>query len=186
MDRLNQWLMLVANVSVVAGIVFLALELQQNSKQVSLQSYQAWAANNVQIDLAMAEPVNGAIIAQGALDSRSLSRETFNTFAQLNMAYMQAAQTADYLYREGALDEELWDSEMSRVALILASPGVRQWWDAGGRSQLAPSFVDCVEAFPTKMNWFSWDADRGFIADEAAIAQRNAQGKDRSEACERD
>ena len=178
---LGQAINTLANIGVIAGIVFLALELQQNSKQVSLQSYQAWAANNVQIDLAMADPVNGAIIAQGALDSRNLSRDTFNTFAQLNMAYMQAAQAANYLYREGALDEELWESEMSRVALILSSPGVRQWWNAGAKSQLAPSFVDCVEAFQTRMDYFRWDAERGFFADETLMKTESIS---RPEACE--
>lgn len=35
-DKMNKWLTLVANVGVIAGIVFLSLEIQQNTEQLSL------------------------------------------------------------------------------------------------------------------------------------------------------
>ena len=44
-DKLNQWLMLAANLGVVAGIIFLALEVSQNTEALQAQSsynlYQA-------------------------------------------------------------------------------------------------------------------------------------------------
>ena len=46
-DKANHWLALVANLAVVAGILFLAVELQQNTKQLQLQSYQSWVAANL-------------------------------------------------------------------------------------------------------------------------------------------
>ena len=39
LDRLNRWLTLVANVGVVAGIVFLGLEIQQTSDVIKAQIY---------------------------------------------------------------------------------------------------------------------------------------------------
>ncbi len=32
LDKTNQWIMIAANVGVLAGIIFLAVELQQNTK----------------------------------------------------------------------------------------------------------------------------------------------------------
>lgn len=37
-DRLNRWLTLVANIGVIAGIVFLAIELRQNNELLEAQS----------------------------------------------------------------------------------------------------------------------------------------------------
>jgi hypothetical protein len=38
MSKLERWLTLVANLSVVAGIVFLAVELQQNTEAIQAQT----------------------------------------------------------------------------------------------------------------------------------------------------
>ena len=43
MDRLNQWLTLIANLGVVAGFVFLGMEIQQNSEAINAQTYQSRA-----------------------------------------------------------------------------------------------------------------------------------------------
>ena len=43
MERLNQWMMLVANIGVVAGIFFLGFELQQTSDAINAQTYQSRA-----------------------------------------------------------------------------------------------------------------------------------------------
>ena len=38
MDKLNQWLMLGANLGVILGIIFLALEVQQNNNLIATQN----------------------------------------------------------------------------------------------------------------------------------------------------
>ncbi len=137
----NQWLTLLANIGVVAGIVFLAFELQQNNKQLELQSYQSWVAANLEINSALTDPALSEIMALGNLDSVSLSNASFIAFAMLKMSVMQMARSTNYLYRSGSLDRGLWDAEMNRAAGILAFPGVRQWWDAGGKTQRTLRFV---------------------------------------------
>jgi len=38
LDSLNKWLMLAANIGVIAGIIFLAIEIQQNSLSTQAQT----------------------------------------------------------------------------------------------------------------------------------------------------
>ena len=38
MDRLNQWLALIANMGVIGGVVFLAVEIQQTSDVINAQT----------------------------------------------------------------------------------------------------------------------------------------------------
>jgi len=56
-------------------------------------------------------------------------------------------QTTDFLYRMGTIDRDLWQSEMGWAAgHVMDNPGVKQWWDAGGKTQLAPQFVESTES----------------------------------------
>ena len=49
MDRLNQWLTLLANIGVIVGIVFLAFEIQQNTEMMKAQTRDSMAAKQMQI-----------------------------------------------------------------------------------------------------------------------------------------
>jgi hypothetical protein len=165
-ERLNQWLTLLANVGVLAGIVFLAVELQQNTHQLKLQSYQAWQAANNEINMTIADLDLAAVVSAGHQDSTNLTRENYIAYAMFHLSMLQMAQSTHYLYLQGSLDEELWRSEMDRAAGILNLRGVRQWWDAGGRTQLAPGFVEFIEDFEIeKSRRWNWDEDRGFYPD---------------------
>ena len=117
------------------------------------------------INAALSNPDQSRIIAVGNVDSRNLTADTFVAFAMSNMAIMQMAQSTNYLFKSGLLDRELWEAEMSRVAGILTAPGVRQWWDAGGRTQLAPSFVELLESTQTSIARWNWDSEHGYFAD---------------------
>jgi hypothetical protein len=45
--------------------------------------------------------------------------------------------------------------------------GVRQWWDAGGRTQLAPSLVEHLESLdPNVSETWNWDEKKGYYQDE--------------------
>ena len=165
-ESLNQWLTLLANVGVLAGIVFLAVGLQQNTQQLKLQSYQAWQTANNEINMMVTDPKLSAIVSSGHSDPTQLTKDNYIAYAMYHMSMMQMAQATHYLYLQGAIDEELWQAEMNRAALILSSlGGVRQWWDAGGKTQLAPSFVEFIESIESSSTRWNWDSERGFFPD---------------------
>jgi hypothetical protein len=150
-------------VVVIASLIYLAKELRQNSKQLELQSYQAWVASNLQINMSMSDPGLSAIVAEGLIDSANLTDKSYVAFAVSHLAIMQMAQAADYLYRSDSLDRELWEGEMSRAAGILAMPGVRQWWDAGGKTQVTERFVEQLESTQSNIAYWTWNPERGYF-----------------------
>ena len=163
-DKANHWLVLFANFAVIAGIVFLAVELRQNTKQLELQSYQSWVAANTDLNIAISNPQLSAIVSQGHPNSAKLSSDTYIAYAMFHMSMLQMAQSTHYLFMEGSLNKELWESEMDRAAGILSIPGVRQWWDAGGKTQLTPSFVKFLESREPNVTIWHWDEDRGYTS----------------------
>jgi len=159
----GQTIAVIANIGVIAGIAFLALELRQNSQQLATQSYQSWVAVNAQINIASSTGETAGIIAAGNRDSTNLTEETFTTHALIQLSLFQMAQAAHYLHRQGALDSALYEAEMNRVAGFLSYPGVRQWWDAGGRSAVTPEFAEFIESRSSSLESWDWDADRGYF-----------------------
>ena len=150
-------------IAIVVTLIYLAVQLKQNTAIVRANAYQGWSASNVEINLAMSNPDQSQIMIAGMRDSTNLTDETFIAFGMMHMAVMQMAQSTDYMYRSGLLDRELWEAEMNRVAGNLDLTGVRQWWDAGGRTQLTPRFVELLESTQSSIAVWGWDAERGFF-----------------------
>ena len=166
----------VGSFAVLATLIYLAVQvrnskdlLDENRKQLELQSYQSWVAANLEINIAMTDPTLSATIALGNESSLNLSKESFPAYGMAHMSMLQMAQSTDYLYRSGSLDKVLWESEMNRAAGILSIPGVRQFWDAGGKSQLTPTFVEFLESIQSTMDYVNWDSDRGFYQDSKLL-----------------
>jgi hypothetical protein len=170
---ISEWVSLLANIGVLAGIVFFAFEFRHNTKQLKIQSYQSWVETNMQINAMMIDPNSSKAIALGVLDSTNLNQDNFVAFAYTMMSVMQMTQSADYLYRSGSLDTELWSAEMNRTVGILTFPGVRQWWDAGGKSQLTSGFVERVESMETNMDTWGWKEDIGFFCNNEIMITKN-------------
>lgn len=108
-DNLNKWLTLVANIGVVAGIIFLAIELRQNSKSTELQAAQSYMSISHELDFRIVD--DPSLIAlflkspedRTAEDSFRMERWSFGVFRTWQNGY--------YLYLKEVLDEELWSGQ---------------------------------------------------------------------------
>lgn len=150
--------------AVVITLIYVAVQIRQNTSSVRAAGYQEWLAANLELNTAAADQTMSRLFVLGNADSSNLSEESFVSFAMWNLGVMQMAQATNYLYKSGSLDRELWEAEMNRAAGILAFPGVRQWWDAGGKTQLIPSFVKQLESIDFNISYWNWDSERGFFA----------------------
>jgi len=142
-DKINKWLALVANVAVVAGIVFLVLELNQNSRMMKTQTRNAVTESilNFQFN---AETSGLRAIAQRA--NRDLSSLTVDETAQVTQLYvsnLRLWESIHYQYRNGVFDEDEFNAERnSWKALGERTPLLRSVYcqlKQGGA--LSPAFV---------------------------------------------
>ncbi len=161
----------VGAVAIVATLIYLAIQIRQNTASVKGSAYQEWVAANLELNMAATEPTQSHLLVLGNFDSTSLSNESFVAFAMWNLGVMQMAQATDYLFRTGSLDRDLWETEINRAAGILAMPGVRQWWDAGGNTQLTPRFVKLLESTQSSVAYWNWDSERGFFRGDIFVAE---------------
>lgn len=160
--NLTAWVGAAANLAALVGLIFVAVQIRQNTGAQRAAAYQAWLGTNAQLNMALSGGELSRTIATGHLHPEKLTADNNIAYAMWVMSFMQMVQATDYLYRQGVVDRSLWDTEIQRAAGHLNLPGVRQWWDAGGKSQLTPGFVALVErTTPTQMRW-GWDSVVGF------------------------
>ena len=148
-SKTRDWLSIIANMGILAGLILVAVQINQSGTSIAGSSYEMWVAANIELNMASTESDLARTLQQGNSDSASLTADNFIQYAMWQFSFFQMVQATDYLYQQGSLDRSLWETEIKRAALFLTLTGVREWWDAGGRTQLTPEFVALLESTPS-------------------------------------
>ena len=123
LDKLNQWLMLVANIGVIAGIVFLGLEIQQNSEALLAGSRQ----DLLEADITVLE--NLMLYPELYEPSMHESLEGLDK-SRLNSYYIMIMRIREYAwnqYNNGVLDQQTLDAYLAPLEFIFNSETGRAW-----------------------------------------------------------
>jgi len=130
-ENLNRWLTLGANTGVVIGIVFLALELQQNNELLQSQTQETQSLG-IQTATTLDQEFLLVIAADPALAKTWYAYlrtpETLTEDERLQASFLMSSLLRRlegvYLqWRIGSLSEEGWDSRQPMFTLIARSPG---------------------------------------------------------------
>jgi hypothetical protein len=140
--KVNEWLTLIANVAVVGGIIFLAIEIRQNNELLRSESRQALVTNDV---ASLSANFQNADVFAKLVSESEMSAED-----QLRLSFMFALDLRNrefeyFQYINGLLDEQAWLA-YRHVILINHSTGLgRTWWDEIGRGIVDPEFGKLVD-----------------------------------------
>ena len=151
----------VGAIAIVVTLIYLAVQLKQNTASQKANAYQTWVASNLALNAAGNSQSES--LGKGISDAKNLDESSWIGFGTWNMSVFQMIQGTNYLFEMGVIDRELWATEMTRGASHLSHPGVRQWWDAGGKTQLEPRFVEALEVTEPSATLWLWDAEDGFV-----------------------
>jgi hypothetical protein len=102
-DRSNRWIALVANLAVVAGIVFLAYELRQNNKLLEAQARATQSANRLTHNDRLLAPENSALIVKARSGDQLTNDELFR-YERLMHALFVSWESDYHEYREGLIE----------------------------------------------------------------------------------
>lgn len=112
MERLNQWLMLIANAGVVAGIVFLAYEIRVNTQALSASTSTSYLQNWIESLTNVATDPDLTVLqeAVGQQGWEAVPMEKRGRIISYRLSQLKAAEFAHYQWTEGLLDDRLWAS----------------------------------------------------------------------------
>jgi len=120
-DRLNRWLTLVANLGVIAGIVFLGYELRQNTLATKITAADNFVssineANSLLIsDKQLSEALLKARRGEQLSDLEELALGTFWNTVLRNW------QRAFFLSQEDVLDASFWRTQEAAILAVLCN-----------------------------------------------------------------
>lgn len=135
--------MLVANIGVIAGIIFLAVEVQQNNQVLELQTQLQLQSNRETINTRLAENGELAAILVKRESGEPLSDVEAYRLDRLWRASFTIWESEYRLYRDGLLSDSLINPARFRAALE-ANPGMKEGWTIR-KSNYSQEFVSWIE-----------------------------------------
>jgi hypothetical protein len=135
--------------------VYLALQIRQNTHATRAASHHAVTDALNQLNLALAtDEVVASIWVNGMNDRSSLTDIQRERYDALLRAYMHACDTMYYQAQVGAGDNGLWKAEERYLAVILTSPGGKDWFEENSFS-ISPGFktalLEIIEQYETSL-----------------------------------
>lgn len=142
MSKLNQWLTLVANLCVLLGIGFLALELRQNTDMMRAEirdsitakqmEYYGWVATTPETADVFARAVADGVAALEPGAERAM-------FSFLVQGMFREFENSYYQYQQGLFTAEEFEPRKAVWRIFMAGQGPRDHWQAR-RETYSPSF----------------------------------------------
>lgn len=140
-DRLNKWLTLVANLAILGGLVFLALEIQQNTNAIRSATVQA--ATNVAREHPLMFVQNPDVNRLAMADYDSLSEEDRQRRFWLSRSFWLGMQGLYRQHELGVFPEAEWEVWDRIICANYEKTDAELW--ASNAATLAPDFITFVE-----------------------------------------
>lgn len=143
--EISQISQMIGSASVVASLIFVGVQIHQNTKTTRASSHHAVseALNRVNLLWARSGEVT-SIWLLGVQDRGALTPEDRWRFDSMLRAYMHVCETMYIQASLGAGDSGILIAEESGIKSVFSSPGVEEWWEENPFG-FAPEFRRYVE-----------------------------------------
>jgi len=134
---------ILSSIVIVATLVYLAVEITQNTKALEAQTSQA-VMESAQEELFVLLEHPEVTIALG-------SDEPMNELDHIRLdnfltASLRSREFAWLLYEDGAIGQEQWNTEIAVLVTIMDPKKTRLWWRNLGSQYFSPEFVKFVNS----------------------------------------
>ena len=135
----------VSSIAVLVTLIYLALQIRQNTYATRAVSHHAITDALNQLNLTLGkDDVVAQIWITGMNDRSSLSDVQREQFDALLRAYMHVCDTMYYQAHVGAGDDGLWKAEERYLNVILTSSGGADWLEENSLS-ISPDYREAID-----------------------------------------
>ena len=142
----------VGAIGVVVSLVYLALQIRQNTRHVS-ESNRSLRLNELNATaeafsrfryLVVPHPEVAELLQRGSTDGTALTPADRRRFALLMQELFFSYQALYLRAEEKVIPWGSWESTLAMIAGLLKSPGIRGWW-SHQQAIFEPGFVEAIE-----------------------------------------
>lgn len=146
LDRLNRWLTPLANVALLAGLVLVAYELNQNRSLARMDLVNEGNVVQNQIWANLMGELPGEVIARAAECPEEMTYADFMAMDAFLFTSMNTLYRNYELAEEGIFTAEEWRQSVETYASwFLGNPFGRAWWTEEARGFFPPEFASYVD-----------------------------------------
>lgn len=133
---------IVSSVAVLATLIYLAIQIRQNTEAIHSQSRQALLTSaQSELFLRVQYPEMDMALTKSEIPSEK-EQLMINSWL---VGMLRARQFSWLQYNAGIIDRAQWDTEIVVISNILSTPRARDWWKKVGRVSFAEDFVAFVD-----------------------------------------
>ena len=145
-ERIGGWLNLTANIAVLIGIIFLAIEVRHagNSTEMQMQDSLADGFNELAVQLAT-DPVLARLYVIGLSNPERLTDIESIQFGMFFRAYLNQQFRVFQLYQLGVMSEDDWRLSAEELGTMLSTPGGRLYMQ--GNNDMSPELAAALKPF---------------------------------------
>lgn len=120
----------VGGIAVLITLVYLALQIRQNTRTMRATAHHSANQLGVEINLAMGtSPEVARVLLASSSKEADLEPHQRLMFHLLMRATFSGAEDFYIQAREGLLESDMWESRRKSMQVYLRQPGVKRWWD---------------------------------------------------------
>ena len=146
-NQLNRWLTLGANIGVIAGIVFLGLELRQNADLMRAQSRAEMSRDTVNLlSMHVNDPSYVDVLSRGLKGEELIGVEN-SQFSRTYNAFIWHWNNLEYQHRVGLYPDSEYRLQMDIITSDISRfPGFKKHWCARKAANASAELIEAVEA----------------------------------------
>ena len=138
----------VGGLAVIATLLYLAVQVRQNTQLLRANALAASSAANVSFNHMLGSDPDVARVFQLGLENfTSLPEEEQRQFLSLLRGLFTAHEHVYQQYEHGLVDEEVWRQNRRMALGALALPHVRVWWEHR-KDVFLTSFAKAIDEAP--------------------------------------
>lgn len=120
---------IVGVIAVLASLIFVGLQIRQNTKAIKATSHHAITDSfNAINNLILSDPKVARIMRLTMAGSEEMNEDERVSANYMLLANIRIFETLYYQYKNGTLDKKLFDAELKTLKWVVTLPGFLAWW----------------------------------------------------------
>jgi hypothetical protein len=137
-------------IGVIASLVYLAIQIRQNTRSIRSATYQSSTRDIVQLSDQMSQdPELTRIWFEGLRGFDSMSQDDRRRFAAYMMGAYRRYESMLYQTQQGLLEQEWWEGVGNNLEDMTLQPGTQAWWTEASHL-FRPEFQQFVDGIIEK------------------------------------
>ena len=133
------------SIGVIGSLVYLAMQIRQNTRSVRSSAYQAAVASTVDVAARFASSNTlSETFSKGFRDYETLNGAERYRFGAYAYGMFRSYENIFYQHAQGAIEENLWLGFHNMLQRDIKVTGLAAWWDSQ-RNIFSPEFQRYVE-----------------------------------------